>query len=122
VTRFGMDPKLGLVAYETERSSFLHGPGMDDWQPRHYGEVTADAIDNAVRRLIDDAFERARTILATNKDLLLESAAALLVKETLSEDELRPFAARLKRPDGEPVGPVAVVRLETAGALTPGQV
>jgi cell division protease FtsH len=98
VTRFGMDPKLGLVAYETERSSFLQGPAMDDWQPRHYGETTADAIDAAVRRLIDDAFRRAQTILAANKPLLLESASELLAKETLSEDELRPFAARLVQP------------------------
>jgi cell division protease FtsH len=95
VTRFGMDSKLGLVAYETERSSFLNSPGADDWQPRHYGDATAAAIDLAVRRLIDDAFERARSILAANKGLLLETAAELLTKETLSEDELRPFAARL---------------------------
>ena len=60
VTRFGMDPGLGLVAYETERSSFLNSPAVDDWQPRHYGETTASAIDVAVRRLIDDAFARAR--------------------------------------------------------------
>jgi cell division protease FtsH len=95
VTRFGMDPGLGLVAYETERSSFLHSPANEDWQPRHYGETTASAIDVAVRRLIDDAFARAQSILAANKLLLLETAKELLTKETLSEDELRPFAARL---------------------------
>ncbi len=99
VTRFGMDPNLGLVAYETERSSFLQGPAMDDWQQRHYGDATAGAIDVAVKRLIDDTFTRARTILAANKSLLLESADELLAKETLSEDELRPFAARLAHLD-----------------------
>ena len=119
VTQFGMDPKLGLVAYETERSSFLHGPGMDDWQPRHYGEVTADAIDTAVRRMIDECFERARGILAANRTLLLDSATELLAKETLSEDELRPFAARLVHPDGQPIGPVAVAKLETAASVNP---
>jgi cell division protease FtsH len=98
VTRFGMDPKLGLVAYETERSSFLHSPGADDWQPKHYGEATADAIDVAIRRLIDEAFRQAQEILAANKGLLLESAAELLAKETLSEEELRPFATRLIQP------------------------
>src|ERR1700722_12042323 len=106
VTRYGMDPKLGLVAYETDRSGFLHSPGMDDWQPRHYGESTADAIDVAVRRLIDDAFHRAQTILSANKPLLLETARALLGKETLSEDELRPFAARLVLPSGAELEPV----------------
>ena len=100
VTRFGMDPNLGLVAYETERSSFLNAPGADDWQPRHYGDATAGAIDVAVSRLIDDAFARARNILGANKPLLLETAADLLAKETLSEDELRPYAARLVHVDG----------------------
>jgi cell division protease FtsH len=98
VTRFGMDATLGLVAYETERSSFLQGPGSDDWQPRHYGDATAGAIDTAVRRLIDDAFVRAQSILAANKSLLLETASELLAKETLSEDDLKPYAARLVQP------------------------
>jgi cell division protease FtsH len=106
VTRFGMDPNLGLVTYETERSSFLQGPAMDEWQPRHYGDATAGAIDVAVRQLIDDTFARARAILAANKSVLLESADELLAKETLSEDELKPFAARLAHLDsnrGQPM-------------------
>jgi cell division protease FtsH len=73
---------------------------MEDWQPRHYGDATAGAIDRAVRSLIDEAFTRARSILAANKALLVESAHELLAKETLSEDELRPFAARLVGVDG----------------------
>jgi cell division protease FtsH len=108
VTRFGMDPNLGLVAYETERSSFLHSPGAEDWQPRHYGDATAGAIDVAVRRLIDDAFARARAILGANKALLLETARELLAKETLSEEELRPFAARLVQPVKDAGVPVAI--------------
>lgn len=47
---------------------------------------------------IDEAFARARTILAANKALLIESAHALLTAETLSEADLRPFAARLVAP------------------------
>jgi cell division protease FtsH len=99
VTRFGMDPKLGLVAYEADRSSFLHPAGGEEWQQRHYGDATAGAIDAAVRRLIDDAFAQAQSILSANKALLLESAKELLAHETLSEDELQPFAARLVQPE-----------------------
>jgi cell division protease FtsH len=109
VTRFGMDPNLGLVAYETDRSSFLHPAGGDDWQPRHYGDATAGAIDGAIRRLIDDAFARAQSILAANKALLLESARELLAHETLSEDELKPFAARLVQPGDKRVAAVGDV-------------
>ncbi len=98
VTRFGMDQTLGLVSYESENSTFLHGQGAEDFQPRHYGERTAGAIDAAVRHLIDEAFDQARSILEANKRLLLDSAAALLKTETLSADDLRPFAARLVAP------------------------
>ncbi len=56
-------------------------------------------------------------ILAANKSLLLESAEELLAKETLSEDELRPFAARLAHFDtpGEPV-PAASIGVVTPAA------
>src|SRR6266851_111498 len=49
VMRFGMDAKLGQVAYETESAPLLPVPGGTAWQPRRYGEETATAIDTAVR-------------------------------------------------------------------------
>jgi cell division protease FtsH len=94
----------------------LHSPGMDDWQQRHYGELTADAIDAAVRRLIDDAFSRAQGILAANKPLLLETAAVLLAKETLSEDELKPFAARLVHSNDALNAPAPVALVDARSA------
>ena len=48
---------------------FCNGPGSDDWQPRHYGDATAGAIDVAVRRLIDDAFARAQSILGREQSV-----------------------------------------------------
>src|SRR5205807_967786 len=70
VTRFGMDPSLGQVAYEPQQRRVMEAPPGMDWQPRNFGEATAAAIDQAMRDLIDGAYERARAILTRNQDLL----------------------------------------------------
>jgi cell division protease FtsH len=87
VTRFGMADNLGQVAYEPETGGLL-GPTSAPWQPRRYSEATAAAIDDAVKGLIERAFTRARTILASNRALLDRSAKDLLSKETLVGAEL----------------------------------
>ena len=69
VVRFGMDPKLGQVAYEPERRSMLQ-TGRPDYQPRTYSEETAAGIDDAVRALVDGAYHLSQRILATNEQLL----------------------------------------------------
>jgi len=95
VARFGMDPRLGQVAYEPETASFLGAPAGADWRPRSYGEETAAAIDAAVRDLIDAAFKRAVESLNANRTVLDQSAKELLTKETLSGEELQEIATKL---------------------------
>ncbi len=95
VVRFGMDPKLGQVAYEPEAAPFLGPASGAEWQPRRYGEATADAIDSAVRDLIDAAFKRAVEILTANHDLLDRTAKELLAKETFSTEDLKKVSAGL---------------------------
>jgi cell division protease FtsH len=92
VVRFGMVSELGQVAYEPETAGFL-GNGNTSWQPRRYGEATAAAIDAAVKALIDNAFDRAVTILKRNRAVLDRSAKELLAKETFSNDNLRQVRA-----------------------------
>jgi len=94
VMRYGMDPALGQVSYDEEPAPLLGGGPQ--WHERRYGEATATAIDAAVRGLIDDAFQGARTILTANRALLDQSANELLTKETFSSDELKSIAARLE--------------------------
>jgi cell division protease FtsH len=110
VVRFGMDPKLGLVAYEPESAPLLGVPAGADWRPRRYGEETAGAIDTAVRELIDAAFERAVEILTANRALLDQEAKELLAKETFSTEELQKIAAKLAPVGTEKAG----VRLAAA--------
>jgi cell division protease FtsH len=95
VVRYGMDDELGNVAYEEERRSFLNPAELPMQTVRRYSEETAREIDRAVRELVGKAFRRAREILDANRSLLDESAGLLLERETLDEDELTAFAARI---------------------------
>ncbi len=101
VVRFGMDSKLGQVAYEPEAASLLGVSNGPDWRPRHYSEATATAIDAAVHELIDRAFRRATAILTANRALLDQAAVNLLAKETLSGEQLQDLTKKLA-----PSGPI----------------
>ncbi|MBU6497303.1 MAG: ATP-dependent zinc metalloprotease FtsH [Rhodospirillales bacterium] len=116
VLRFGMADGLGLVAYDTEGGSLYLGEqaGMD-LRPRRYGEHTADAIDVAVRALLDEAFARARAILQQNLPLLDRSAKDLLTKETFGADDLKAIEAQLQPPTVSNAPPPAAIPAETPG-------
>ncbi|MGD9538386.1 MAG: ATP-dependent zinc metalloprotease FtsH [Alphaproteobacteria bacterium] len=87
VTRYGMEESLGQASYEQEPSPFL-GPYAAMPRERHYSEATAEAIDKAVRALIDKAFDRATGILRERRAILEAGARALLERETLSQEDL----------------------------------
>lgn len=92
VTQYGMDEKLGNVAYERPRTAFLGGPAADAWSQRSYSEITAHEIDGAIRRLVDRAYAAAKCILQRRRGALDKGAKALLAKETLSDAELAEIA------------------------------
>ncbi|HZX94988.1 MAG TPA: ATP-dependent zinc metalloprotease FtsH [Myxococcales bacterium] len=96
VTRFGMGA-LGPVTYESEPNSFLGQPYAAQ---RLYGEETAREIDVAVREMVEAQFQRARAILATNRQLLDESAGRLLAQETLAGPELEAMLGRVGKEPG----------------------
>ena len=98
VTRYGMVPELGHIAYDRDRPGFLGGPASAG--DRGYSEQTAQAIDEAVKRLVDEAFATAVEILQRNRDVLEGTSAQLLEKETLDEEQLREWFARLVRDPG----------------------
>lgn len=111
VTRYGMDPGLGHVAYAQEKPRFLEGVGEQP-SPLPMSEETARAIDNAVRALIARDFEQASAFLSLNRETLEAAAQELLRRETLDEAALNGWAARLKPlpqevATGEKVGVIA---------------
>jgi cell division protease FtsH len=92
VTRYGMDDRLGPVAWETEQSNqFLQQPqGALLGRPR-YSEETAHDIDTAVRSYLEAALNRALAILRENRSALEEGARTLLAQEViLGKDIPRP--------------------------------
>lgn len=91
VTRYGMSKKLGQIAYENTRNTFLAGPG-DLPEFRNYSEHTAQEIDDEVRQFVHEAFMRATDVLTKKHDALLAGAKALLEKETLTEEEILAIA------------------------------
>jgi cell division protease FtsH len=87
VLRFGMDDRLGPVAWDTEQGQFLNQPGVF-WRPRQFSDETAHDIDVAVRSRLEGALARAVAILTVNRAELDAGAAALLAHESLSAEEL----------------------------------
>ncbi len=96
VTTYGMDEDLGFVTYEQPRQRFLGDAGAVP-APRQYSEATAQQIDAAVRRTIEQCFHCASRILETNRAVLESAAAELLKKETLEEADLARLTDRLQR-------------------------
>ena len=101
VLRYGMSDALGHVAYDRERSTYLQ-PGIPMPQSRDYSEETANAVDSAVRTLVDHALERAIGVLTVNRALLDRAAEELLKTETLNEPQIevlkREIVAQMARP------------------------
>lgn len=89
VLRYGMDRRLGPVAWDTDPGGqFLQQQPGAFWRQRRFSEETAREIDQAVRSLLEKALQRAVTILRENRPALDEGAAALLAHETLSGSEI----------------------------------
>lgn len=86
VTSFGMSEKLGTVALGKKQGPvFL---GRDMIESRNYSEGIAYQIDQEVRRIIDEAYQRAKQAIEANRDKLERVARALLERETLLAEEL----------------------------------
>jgi len=88
VTEYGMTEKFGPLTFEKERRPLFLDMGLPSGA-KEYSEDTAREIDQEVKRLVDDAYNKARGLLSGNQDRLKTLAAALLVKETIEGDEIR---------------------------------
>jgi cell division protease FtsH len=87
VCEWGMAEELGPVAYgQEEEPIFL---GKEIARHKDYSEDTAQRIDRAVKRILDQAQVLAQEILGARKGELEKLADALLARETLVDDEIR---------------------------------
>ncbi|MDF1797793.1 MAG: ATP-dependent zinc metalloprotease FtsH [Planctomycetota bacterium] len=81
VTELGMSEAVGPINYgERQGSEFL---GTELMRDRSHSEEIANLIDKEVKRLIDEAYETAETVLAEHNNAVEEIARALLMYETV---------------------------------------
>lgn len=86
VKEFGMSETLGYVTFEKEKKSFFFpslGPS------REYSEETAKKIDEEIKKIIDQTYQKAKELLVSKKDKLEELARLLLEKEVVEEADLK---------------------------------
>jgi cell division protease FtsH len=87
VMRFGMSDRLGHLTYGAPQAAqFLRFPFMSE--ERNYSEKTSEAIDAEVRRISDDLYVRAKTILTRRRTELERIALELTQKETLDRHQI----------------------------------
>ena len=91
VTKYGFSEKLGPINYEQgEDEIFI---GKDLAHTRQYGEQVASVIDDEVKRIIDEAYAKARELITAHSDVLERSARLLIEKEKLSREEFEALFA-----------------------------
>ena len=87
VTRYGMSEKLGTVLYGSEHSQDAVFLGRDFASGQNYSEKTAAVIDDEIRSIIADAYERCKKYLTENINKLHFVAEFLLKNETMDQEQ-----------------------------------
>jgi cell division protease FtsH len=86
VTQWGLSDAIGpILVGDNEQELFL---GREIQHRREVSEQTAQLVDREVKRVIDNAYDRAKATLQANVDLLHQVAAALLERETLTREDI----------------------------------
>jgi cell division protease FtsH len=87
VTRWGMSERLGMVQLAPRENPYLSGPNGYAGA-REFSEKTAEAIDAEVRKIISESHDEARRLLSAHRKQLDALVEALLVRETLNEQDI----------------------------------
>jgi cell division protease FtsH len=86
VCDYGMSDKMGPLTFgKKEEHIFL---GREIAQPKEYSENTAEDIDNEIKRIVLESYDRAKEIVTRQMDRLHNLATALLEKEVLAGEEI----------------------------------
>ncbi len=85
VTRYGFSDAIGMVNCENDDDEVFIG--RDLAHTRSYSEGVANAIDEEVRRIIDECYEEAKRILQENENVLHACAELLIEKERINREE-----------------------------------
>lgn len=86
ITKFGMSERLGLINYDNDSDEVFIGRDFGHTS-RGYGEKVAGTIDEEVKRIIDECYEKARSIIREYHHVLDACAQLLLEKEKITRSE-----------------------------------
>ncbi|SNX54291.1 ATP-dependent zinc metalloprotease FtsH [Thermoanaerobacterium sp. RBIITD] len=89
VTEYGMSEKLGPMTFGTDNDEIFIG--RDLGRTRNYSEEVQYDIDKEMKKIIDECYKKAETLLKENIDKLHRVAQALMVKEKLNAEEFEKY-------------------------------
>jgi cell division protease FtsH len=122
VCEWGMSEKLGPLAFgRKEEAIFL---GREIAQHQDYSEDTAIKIDQEVRRIVAENYERAKTALTQHRESLQKIADQLLTREVLDGEQVRKLVAGkpIDSPAPKPAVPAPTVKVEDQPVREPAPV
>jgi cell division protease FtsH len=85
VTKYGMSETLGLVNYASDQDEVFIG--RDLAHTKNHSEQVAGTIDAEIKRIVDECYGKAKTMILENKHILDACAELLLEKEKISREE-----------------------------------
>lgn len=99
VTKYGFSEKIGLINYGSDEDEVFIG--RDLAHTRSYGEDVATIIDSEVKRIIDESYDKARSIINEYKNVLESCADLLLEKEKITREEFEALFDKNVQNDSE---------------------
>lgn len=85
VTQYGMSEKVGMIQYGGDEDEVFIG--RDFGHTKNYADQTAALIDSEVKRIIDEAYEKAKELLSQNEEVLHKCADLLIEREKIGREE-----------------------------------
>ncbi len=89
VSMYGMSDRFGMMALETSKNQYLDGR-----QVLTCANETAAKLDEEIRKIVNDAYNKAKEILISNIELMREAADFLISKETITGEEFMNIMAK----------------------------
>ena len=96
VTRFGMSEEFGLMGLETIDSEYLTARSY-----MNCADETSAKVDMVVKKMLEDAYAKAKELLSANKDVMHKIAAFLVKKETITGKEFMQLMEEAKKERAE---------------------
>ncbi len=85
VTQYGMSEKVGMIDYGSDDDEVFIG--RDFGHVRTYSDEVTASIDEEVKRIIDECYEKAKNIILEHRDVLESCTALLIEKEKIGQEE-----------------------------------